>query len=141
NDPLAKGPDGALRARDPLAKRLDGTLGGSPMFQNFDGLQKLAKVNMDASMKSFDLMTKNIQTIATEMTDYTKRSVENSTKALEKMVGAKSIDQIVQVQSEYAKAAYEDYFAEATKLGKLCADLGTEAFRPYEGLTSKAITT
>jgi len=111
------------------------------MFQNFDGLQKLAKVNMDASMKSFDLMTKNIQTIATEMTDYTKRSVENSTKALEKMVGAKSIDQIVQVQSEYAKAAYEDYFAEATKLGKLCADLGTEAFKPYEGLTSKAITT
>jgi phasin family protein len=92
---------------------------------------------MDASMKSFDLMTKSIQTIATEMTDYTKRSVENSTKALEKMVGAKSIDQIVQVQSEYAKAAYEDYFAEATKLGKLCADLGTEAFKPYEGLTLK----
>jgi len=110
------------------------------MFQNFDGLQKLAKVNMDASMKSFDLMTKNIQTIATEMTDYTKRSVENSTKALEKMVGAKSIDQIVQVQSEYAKAAYEDYFAEATKLGKLCADLGTEAFKPYEGLTAKGPT-
>jgi hypothetical protein len=107
------------------------------MFQNFGDLQKLAKVNMDASMKSFDLMTKNIQTIATEMTDYTKRSVENSTKALEKMVGAKSIDQIVQVQSEYAKAAYEDYFAEATKLGKLCADLGTEAFKPYEGLTLK----
>jgi hypothetical protein len=107
------------------------------MFQNFGDLQKLAKVNMDASMKSFDLMTKNIQTIATEMTDYTKRSVENSTKALEKMVGAKSIDQIVQVQSEYAKAAYEDYFAEATKLGKLCADLGAEAFKPYEGLTLK----
>src|SRR5262249_27725793 len=51
------------------------------MFQN-DNVQKWAKVNMDASMKSFDLMTKNIQTIATEMTDYTKRSVENSTKAL-----------------------------------------------------------
>ena len=111
------------------------------MFQNFDGLQKLAKANMDASMKSFDLMTKNFQTIATEMTDYTKRSVENSTKTLEKLVGAKSMDQIVQVQSEYAKAAYEEYLAEATKLGKLCADLGTEAFKPYEGLTAKARTT
>jgi hypothetical protein len=111
------------------------------MFQNYDDLQKLAKVNMNASMKSFDLMTKSIQTIATEMTDYTKRSVENSTKALEKMVGAKSIDQMIQAQSEYAKAAYDDYFAESTKLGKLCADLGTEAFKPYEGFTSKAITT
>jgi len=111
------------------------------MFQNYDDLQKLAKVNMNASMKSFDLMTKSIQTIATEMTDYTKRSVENSTKALEKMVGAKSIDQMIQAQSKYAKAAYDDYFAEATKLGKLCADLGTGAFKPYEGFTSKAITT
>jgi hypothetical protein len=110
------------------------------MFQNFDDLQKLAKANMDASMKSFDLMAKNVQTIATEMTDYTKRSVENSTRAFEKLVGAKSVDQMMQVQSEYAKAAYDDYFAEATKLGKLCADIGTEAFKPYEGFTAKALT-
>jgi len=110
------------------------------MFQNFDDLQKLAKTNMDASMKSFDLMTKNFQTIATEMTDYTKRSVENNSKALEKLAGAKSVDQMIQVQSEYAKTAYEDYLAEATKLGKLCADLGTEAFKPYEGLTAKGPT-
>jgi hypothetical protein len=110
------------------------------MFQNFDGLQKLAKVNMDASMKSFDLMAKNIQTIATEMTDYTKRSFENSTKTLEKLVGAKSVDKVIQVQSEYAKATYEDYFAQAARLGKLYADLGTEALEPYEGLTAKAPT-
>ena len=41
------------------------------------------------------------------------------------------------MQSECAKAAYEDYFAQATKLGNLCADLGKEAFKPYEGLAAK----
>jgi hypothetical protein len=107
------------------------------MFQNFEDLQKFAKVNMDASMKSFDLMTNNIKTIATEMTDYSKRSVENSTRTLEKLVGARSLDQVIEVQSEYAKAAYEDYFAQASKLGKLCADLGAEALKSYEGLTPK----
>jgi hypothetical protein len=47
----------------------------------------------------------------------------------------KSLDKAIEVQSEYAKAIYEDYTAEVTKLGALYADLAKEVFRPYEGLT------
>jgi hypothetical protein len=108
------------------------------MFQNFEGMQSLAKANIDASLKSFDLMTKNVRTIANEMTDYTKRSLENSTRTLEKLVGAKSVDKVIEVQSEYAKATFDDYVAEAGKLGKLCADLSKEAFQPYEGFMTTA---
>jgi hypothetical protein len=97
-------------------------------------MQKLAKANMDASMKSFDLLAKNLQTIATEMTDYTKRSFENGTRTFEKVIGAKSIDKAVEVQSEYARVACEDYFTEAAKVSQLCIELGKEAFKPYEGL-------
>ena len=38
------------------------------MFENLGDMQKFAKANMDASMRSFDLLAKNFQTIATEMT-------------------------------------------------------------------------
>ena len=103
------------------------------MFQNLDDMQKLTKANMDASMKSFDLIAKNFQTIATEMTDYTKRSFENGTRTFERLIGAKSFDKAIEVQSEYARAACEDYFAEAAKVGQLCIDLSKEALKPYEG--------
>jgi hypothetical protein len=83
------------------------------MFQNFDDMQRLAKVNMDAVTKSLDVMAKNVQTIATEMTDYSKRSFENGSKTLEKLLGAKSLDKAIEVQSEYAQATYEDYVAQA----------------------------
>jgi hypothetical protein len=112
----------------------------APMFENLGDMQKFAKANIDASMKSFDLLAKNFQTIATEMTDYTKRSFENGTKTFEKLVGAKSLDKAIEVQSEYAKAACEDYFAEATKVSQLCIDLGKEALKPYEGLMERTRT-
>ena len=44
---------------------------------------------------------------------------------------------VIEVQSEYAKAVYEDYTTQATKLGKLYTDLAKEAFMPYEGLAAK----
>jgi hypothetical protein len=104
------------------------------MFQNVDGIQKVSKVNIDATMKSFEVTTKTVQAITTEMTDYTKRSFENNTKALEKLFGAKSLDKAIEVQSEYVKASYEDYLAQTAKLGKLCAELVKETFKRYEGL-------
>ena len=107
------------------------------MFPNLDQMQNVTKVNLDTTVKSFEIAAKNVQVIATEMTDYTKRSFERSTKTLEKLLDARSLDKVIEVQSECAKAAYEDYFAQATKLGNLCADLGKEAFKPYEGLAAK----
>jgi hypothetical protein len=41
------------------------------------------------------------------------------------------------VQSEYAKAIYEDYTTQVTKLGQLYADLAKEAFKPFEAQVAK----
>jgi hypothetical protein len=41
------------------------------------------------------------------------------------------------VQSEYAKAAYESYVSEVTKLGELDSDLAKEAFKPYQSLAAR----
>jgi hypothetical protein len=108
------------------------------MLTNLDDVQKMSKVSMDATMKSFGAITKSAQVIATEVTDYSKRSFENGAKAMEKLVGVKSLDKAIEVQSEYAKAAYEGYIAQATKLGEIYADLAKEAFKPYEGFVAKA---
>jgi hypothetical protein len=110
------------------------------MFHNLDEIQKVTKVSMDTTMKSFDVMAKNTQAITTEITEYTKRSFENSTKTLEKLFGAKSLDKAIEAQSEYAKAIYEDYLAQTAKLAKLCSETGKEAFKPYEGLVAKPLT-
>ena len=53
-------------------------------------------------------------------------------------MGAKSVEKAMEVQSEYLKSAYEDFVAEATKLGGLYADLAKEAYKPFESALAKA---
>jgi hypothetical protein len=107
------------------------------MHGNFEAIQNMTKTNLDATMKSFGALSTSAQTITTEMTNFAKRSYENSTKAMEKLFGVKSLDKAIEVQSEYAKAMYEDYAAQVTKFGELYADLAKEAFKPYEGQVAK----
>ena len=113
----------------------------NPMVKNFDDLHTMSNANADATMRSFDVVTKGTQAIATEIADYSKRSFEHGAKAMENLRSVKSLDKAMQVQSDYAKAAYEDYVACATKLGELYANLAKEAFKPYEGLVGKMTPT
>ena len=63
--------------------------------------------------------TTTLQAIFAEGADYTKKSVETRLALGEKLLGAKSFDTVIQIQTEYAKTAYADFVAEATKMGEL----------------------
>jgi hypothetical protein len=41
-------------------------------------------------------------------TGYSKRSFENGTKAIERLIGVKSLDKAIDVQSKYGKVIYEN---------------------------------
>jgi hypothetical protein len=110
------------------------------MLKNFDEVQKLGKDNMDVAMKSFGAVSKGFQAIAAEVADYSKKSFEQSTATLEKLMGAKSVDKAMEVQSDYIKTAYEGFVAEATKIGELYSDIAKESYKPYEGIIGKMST-
>jgi hypothetical protein len=57
---------------------------------------------------------------------------------VENLLGAKSLDKAFEVQTEYAKGAYEGYVAHASKLGELYANVAKEAFKSYQDFISKA---
>jgi hypothetical protein len=107
-----------------------------PIVKTFDDMQKAGNANVDATMHSFEGVTKASQAIATEIADYSKRSFENGTKTMENLLGAKSLDKAFEVQSEYARAAYEDYVAYAGKLGQLYTDLAQEVVKPYQSFVA-----
>lgn len=108
------------------------------MVKNFDEMQKLGRENMDATLKSFGALTKSAQAIVIEMADYSKKAFEDGTKVLEKLLGAKSLEKAIEIQTDYAKSSYEAFIAEATKLGELYADLAKETYKPFESYLTKA---
>jgi hypothetical protein len=98
----------------------------------FENVQEMSKKNIEATMKNFDAVSKSAQAIATEMADYLKKSFEDGQKAINEFTTVKSPDKVLEVQTAYAKAAYENLTAHVTKLGELYADLAKVAFKPYE---------
>jgi hypothetical protein len=120
-----------------------GEPGDGQMLKNFDvkgfeDVQKLSKDNMDVAMKSIGVLSKGFQAIAVEVADYSKKSFEEGSATLEKLLGAKSLEKAIEIQSEYAKSAYEGFVAGATRIGELYADLAKETYKPFETVVAKA---
>ena len=108
------------------------------MIASVEDFQKLAKDNAETAQKAFGSLSKGLQTIATEITDYSKKSFEEGSAALEQLAGAKTLDKVVEIQSGYAKKAYEGFVAQSTKVGELYVDLAKDMAKPFESLMPKA---
>jgi hypothetical protein len=106
----------------------------APMINNFTDIQKLSQTNLDQAMKVFGEWNKNWQAIAAEMNDYTKRSFEDGTATFEKLVSAKSLEQAIEIQTSYAKRAYDEYMQQMSKIGGMYTSLAKEAYKPAEKL-------
>ncbi|HEY1748794.1 MAG TPA: phasin family protein [Xanthobacteraceae bacterium] len=103
-----------------------------------DPMQKFGKEGMDMAMASFGAWSKNAQAIATELTDYSRKSFEGSAAAMEKLMSAKSVEKAMEVQNEYLRSAYEDFVAQSAKLTELYSELAKEAYKPFEGILKQA---
>lgn len=101
------------------------------MINNMD-VQKLGQENLDRAMRLFGDWNKGWQAIAAEMTDYNKRSFEQGTKTFEKLLAAKSMEQAIEIQTSYARRAYDEYMQQVTKLGGMYANLAKEAYKPLD---------
>lgn len=104
---------------------------------NVEEVQKVTKDNIDNAMKSFGVVSKGVQAIAVEVADYSKKSFEQGSATVEKLMGVKTLDKAIEVQSDYVKSAYEGYVAQMTKVGEMYVDLAKEIYKPYEGALGK----
>ena len=69
------------------------------------------------------------RTIAAEATDYSKKSMESGSAFVEKLLGAKSLQSAIRIQSEYANTSYVGFVAYVTKIGALYSRLAQEGLK------------
>jgi hypothetical protein len=99
--------------------------------------QGFGKEQLEAATTAAGQLAKDLQAIAVETTDYSKKSLETGSAYVEKLLGVKSFDSAIQIQSEFAKTSYASFIAEATKLSELYANLARDAFKPVETAIAK----
>ncbi|MGI8568463.1 MAG: phasin family protein [Methylocella sp.] len=102
------------------------------MTKAFDVIEHAGNGQVDGVTMDLASFSTVLQAIFAEGADYTKKSVEIRLTLVEKLLGAKSLETVIQIQSDYAKTAYAAFIAQATKMGELHSTLAKAAFKPAE---------
>jgi phasin family protein len=102
-----------------------------------EDIQNYGKEQFEQVVANATTFQSGVQAIATAYGDYAKKSFEDTKSFAEKLSGVKSLDKVMEAQSEYAKSAYETFVAESQKIAGLYTDLAKQTFKPLEGLAAK----
>ena len=103
--------------------------------------QQNGKEQIDAADASANALPGGFQAIATAYGDYTKKSFEDTKSFVEKLSGVKSFDKVVEIQTEFAKSAFETFVGESQKIGALYSDLAKQSYTPFAGFIAKMTPT
>ena len=82
-----------------------------------------ARAMAPASTPSIDF-----QTIAIAYGDYIKQSFEQTKSFVEKLAGVRSLDKAIEIQTEFAKQAYETFITKSQKIRELYSGLAKQSF-------------
>jgi hypothetical protein len=107
------------------------------MNQQFD-VQKLGKDSFDTAVKTLELTSASTKAIVVETVDYAKKSLEQSAATFEKLAGVKSLDKVIEIQTDYFKSAYEGFVAHSTRTRELYTKLAQDSLAPFGALRSAA---
>jgi phasin family protein len=102
-----------------------------------EDIQQYGKEHFETVVASATTVQNGLQAIASAYGDYTKKSFEDTKSFVEKLSGVKSLDKAIEVQTEFAKSAYETFVAESQKIAGLYTDLAKQAYKPLEGIVAK----
>jgi len=102
-----------------------------------EDIQGYGKEHMESVTASANNLQSGVQAIATAYGDYAKKSFEDTKSYVEKLSGVKSLDKVLEVQTEFVRSAYETFVAESQKIASLYSDCAKQTFQPYQGLVSK----
>jgi len=102
-----------------------------------EDFQRYGKDQFETAVASATELQNGLQAIASAYGDYTRKSFEDTRSFVEKLSGVKSLDKAIEVQTEFAKSAYESFVSEAQKIAGLYGDLAKQSFKPVENIVSK----
>ena len=104
--------------------------------KGYDQIVTFGKDTAEAVLKSANAAGKGVETINSEVFAYARKSVEESMSATKAIMSAKSVDQAMQLQTEFSKSLFETYVDELAKFGDLALAVTRDAASPLQARVS-----
>lgn len=93
-------------------------------------LNAYSKKNLEAMVASTTAATKGAEALGAQAMAFSKTLFDSNVTAAKSLAGAKSVQEIVELQTAFAKSAMETYMAEVGKMSETFAASVKESMKP-----------
>jgi phasin family protein len=100
--------------------------------KGYDKFLGLGKENLEAVVAAATVAGKGAETLHNELYAYSKQSIEDSVAATKAVLASKSAHEVFEVQTDFAKAAFDQYVSQVTKLNEIFTATAKDAFSPLQ---------
>ena len=104
--------------------------GVEKMARGVEDVTSFSQENVEAMMTSGKVMAKATEEMNAEIIAFSKKSYQDGMAAAKEITSAKSVSEFFEKQTAFAKSAFENYVAEATKLNEIYSSAAKNAFAP-----------
>ena len=102
------------------------------VFKGYDEFAVLGKDTFDAMVRTNSIVAKGMETFGMEILAYAQASLEDNMAQTKALLGAKSLKELVDLQSDFARARLDKVVAETTKLTDMSVQTANEAIVPLQ---------
>jgi phasin family protein len=99
----------------------------------------LSKGNVEAVVESLTAATKGAETVGAQALAFSKKNWDEAVAAAKTLSGAKSVQEVIELQSKYAKSAMEAYVAEVNQMTETLSASFKDTFKPINTRVTAAV--
>jgi phasin family protein len=88
------------------------------------------KENMEAWIASATAASKGFEALSSHYVAFSKKAMETNMAAAKSMMTAKSVQELMERQAEFAKSSFESYIGELNKMSDLMSGVTKDAMKP-----------
>lgn len=105
----------------------------------FGEFNTFSKDNVEAFVQSMTTAGKGVEQLNSHVVAFTKQAMEDSITNAKRMAGAKSVQEVIEMQTDFAKSSLDAYLGEVNKLTDLVAGSVKDTFKPINARVTATV--
>jgi phasin family protein len=130
-------PAAAVPVAKPVAEGANGE--AAVMFAGYEQWSDVGRENFSAVLRANAALTEGLEAMGKEVIQYARRSFEQVAETATALLGAKTFEDVVQLNTQFAKANLEGLIERSARLSEMGVMVASEALAPLGGRVEAAI--
>jgi len=102
-------------------------------FRGYDHFLGYGQETLEAYLKAANAAGKGAETFHNEFFAWSRQSLEEGVNAAKAVMASKSVQEAIELQTDFARSAFDGYVNEMSKLGEIMTNAARDSLAPLKG--------